>query len=140
MHRQPTKTKRKASCSSEMVVECAVLVSDFRFVTAFKALILDSLDLPSETRPGTLLKMLLSQLEGSNDLQKTIFDHYVPLENHPSLYASSLLNLTRNEQKQVANLPLHDLVTMLSKRRTNFRQHSKSQIKRAERWVKVKST
>lgn len=85
------------------------------------------ISLESDDRPGTILKMLLSQTEGLPDLQGTIFNHYVSHEKFPELYAKAWFNQPAADQ----DLPLHDLISVLSNRIRDV-NHTQSD----ETWIK----
>ena len=107
------------------MVDCSILVADFRFLSDFEKMIASNPDWSRENRPGTLLKMLLYQTEDLPVLQKTLFRHYVRFTDFPQLFAKSWL---KNFDEKQEDLPLHDLVFALTDRLHSFEDHSESKL------------
>lgn len=77
-----------------------------------------SSNLTNDTRKGTLLKLLLTQMADDLHVQKTVFKHYVPQEKYGKLYAEHWLkkNETTMDNVKFKDLPLHDLIVILANR------------------------
>ena len=87
-----------------------------------QGLILSSINLTNETRRGTLLRMLLNQMGDDLQLQKATFEHYIPRDKYSQLYAKHWLHTS--EENQLNQLPLHDLISVLTNREHVFDQSS----------------
>lgn len=70
-----------------------------------------------DTRKGTLLKLLLTQMADDLQLQTNVFKHYVPQDKFGKLYAEHWLkNDTTMDIEKFKDLPLHDLIVTLANR------------------------
>ena len=109
-------------CNFKTSVSCHKLVADFRFLMSFRNLILSSHKISStEKNPGSLLKMLLTQMEDDPDLQRAVFLHYVSNKTNAKLFAKHWL---QNDDEVDDNLPLHDLIALLANRDDGFDRSS----------------
>lgn len=86
-----------------------------------------------ESRRGTLLRMLLTQMGDDPELQHDVFTHYVNPNDFSELFAGHWLNIS--QENDLAKLPLHDLVAMLANREHQFDRSSVLQRSR----IKVSS-
>ncbi len=103
------------NCEVKTRISCSEIVGDFRFLQAFKRLIFESsMEMAKEQKIGTLLKMLLTQVERDETLQRAVFNHYVDRDRFGSLYSDKWLN--PETRKEAENVALHELVLMLAKR------------------------
>ena len=93
----------------------------------------DSLD---TDRPGTLLKMLLTLHEDTKAMQTSLFQHFLPPEKFPELYARKWLNLT--EFGDFTQLPFFQLVEVLSNRQ--YEGHKQKYVYDVLNDVKVMKT
>ena len=111
-------------CNFKTSVSCHKLVADFRFLMAFRNLILSSQKISSKQKnpkPGSLLKMLLTQMEDDPDLQRAVFLHYVSNKTNAKLFAKHWL---QEDDELDENLPLHDLIALLANRDDGFDRSS----------------
>ena len=70
-----------------------------------------------DTRKGTILKLLLTQMADDLQLQTNVFKHYVPQDKFGKLYAEHWLkNDTIMDVEKFKDLPLHDLIVTLANR------------------------
>ena len=58
--------------------------------------------------------MVLTQMSVDPELQRATFKHYVSQLQHEDLYSGAWLNISNDEE--IAQIPLHDLVSMLTNR------------------------
>ena len=107
-------------CNFKTSVSCHKLVADFRFLIAFRQLILSSDRIFKDSKTGSLLKMLLTQMEDDPDLQREVFLHYVSNETFPKLFAKHWLR----RQDLDGELPLHDLIALVANREDGFDRSS----------------
>ena len=81
-----------------------------------QTLILTNNEVFEENRGGSLLKMLLTQMEDDPDLQRAVFTHYVSNVTFPKLYAKNWLR----RESGLDGLPLHDLIALLANRKSKL--------------------
>lgn len=91
-------------------------------------MIASSADIRRETRKGTLLRMLLTQMGDDTELQESVFKHYVSPEVYKELYAGHWLDVSGNSD--LSRVPLHDLISMLANREQQFDRVKKLKVRR----------